>query len=207
MSLAHGGALIEPRFRPPRISKPEIVLLCDVSGSMAAFARFTMQFTYAMGTQFSRVRTFAFIDEVDEVTHLLAAGSGFDGTMTTIGDTATVVGRDGHSDYGAVLRAFQDRYPDAVTARSTLIVAGDARTNFRDAGDEVFSEVADRARATFWLNPEASRFWDTGDSEMSRYRPACDVVYEVRTLRQLEQFVADVAIPDPAGISSERVLN
>lgn len=207
MSLAHGGALIEPRFRPPRISKPEIVLLCDVSGSMAAFARFTMQFTYAMGNQFSRVRTFAFIDEIDEVTHLLAAGSGFDGTMTTIGDTATVVGRDGHSDYGAVLRAFRDRYPDAVTARSTLIVAGDARTNFREAGDEVFSEVADRARATFWLNPEARRFWDTGDSEMSRYRPACDVVYEVRTLRQLELFVADVAIPNPAGVSSGRVLN
>ena len=206
-SLAHGGALIEPQFRPPRMSKPEIVLLCDVSGSMAAFARFTMQFTYAMGNQFSRVRTFAFIDEIDEVTGFLTSGSGFGDSMRKLLQEAKVVGHSGHSDYGTVLRAFRERHHDAITPRSTLIVAGDARNNYRDIGADDFFNMADGARAVFWLNPEARRFWDTGDSLMSKYGPACDAVYEVRTLRQLEAFVADIALQRNRRIPSSRVLN
>jgi uncharacterized protein with von Willebrand factor type A (vWA) domain len=196
-SLAHGGALIEPQFRPPRRSKPEIVLLCDVSGSMATFARFTMQFTYAVGNQFSRVRSFAFIDEVDEVTGYFGPGTDFVDSMNRLSQEARIVGHDGHSDYGVVLRSFADKYGDSVTSQTTLIVTGDARNNYRDAEQPIFNELASRARSVVWLNPEARRFWDTGDSVMSHYTPACDAVYEVRTLRQLEDFVAAVALPVP----------
>ncbi len=194
-SLAHGGALIDPHFRPPRRSKPEIVLLCDVSGSMATFARFTMQFTYAVGHQFSKVRSFAFIDEVDEVTGYFGPGTDFIDSMDRMSREARIVGSDGHSDYGAVLRSFSARYSDSITAQSTLIVTGDARNNYRDVEREIMSQLAARARSVLWLNPEASRFWDTGDSVMSRYAGLCDSVYEVRTLRQLEEFVAAVALP------------
>jgi uncharacterized protein with von Willebrand factor type A (vWA) domain len=196
-SLAHGGALIEPQFRPPRRSKPEIVLLCDVSGSMATFARFTMQFTYAVGNQFSRVRSFAFIDEVDEVTGYFGPGTDFVDSMNRLSQEARIVGHDGHSDYGVVLRSFADKYGDSVTSQTTLIVTGDARNNYRDAEQPIFNELASRARSVVWLNPEARRFWDTGDSVMSHYTPGCDAVYEVRTLRQLEDFVAAVALPVP----------
>lgn len=194
-SLAHGGALIEPQFRPPRRSKPEIVLLCDVSGSMATFARFTMQFTYAVGNQFSRVRSFAFIDEVDEVTGYFGPGTDFADSMSRLSQEARIVGHDGHSDYGVVLRSFADKYGDSITSQSTLIVTGDARNNYRDAEEALFQELAATARSVVWLNPEALRFWDTGDSVMSQYADACDDVYEVRTLRQLENFVAAVALP------------
>jgi uncharacterized protein with von Willebrand factor type A (vWA) domain len=194
-SLSHGGALIEPQFRPPRRSKPEIVLLCDVSGSMATFARFTMQLTYAIGNQFSRVRSFAFVDAIDEVTGLFRPGSDFVESMVRLSQEARVVGHDGHSDYGVVLREFANRYGDVVTSQTTLIVTGDARNNYRDAEDRVFADLANQARTMFWLNPEARRFWDTGDSVMSRYEPACDAVFEVRTLRQLERFVEVVALP------------
>ncbi|MCP4307391.1 MAG: VWA domain-containing protein [bacterium] len=196
-SLAHGGVLIEPQFRPPRRSKPEIVLLCDVSGSMATFARFTMQFTYAVGSQFSRVRSFAFIDEVDEVTGYFGPGTDFVDSMDRLSQEARIVGHDGHSDYGVVLRSFAGKYEDAVTSQSTLIVTGDARNNYRDAENALFHELAATARSMVWLNPEARRFWDTGDSVMSQYAAACDDVYEVRTLRQLEEFVAAVALPVP----------
>lgn len=194
-SLAHGGALIDPRFRPPRRSKPDIVLLCDVSGSMALFARFTMQLTYAIGNQFSRVRSFAFVDAVDEVTGFFGPGVDFAASMSNMSQHASVVGHDGHSDYGAVLRGFEDRYLEAITPQTTLIVTGDARNNFRDAEETTFAGIARRARSVVWLNPEARRYWDTGDSIMSRYRWSCDSVNEVRTLRQLEAFVEEVALP------------
>ena len=193
-SLAHGGALIDPRWKPRRITKPELVMLCDVSGSMATFARFTMQLTYAIGHQFSNVRSFAFVDGIDEVTRFFAPGVDFDEAMRDVAADAEVIRHDGHSDYGAALHHFAEHFGDAVTARSTVIVTGDARNNYRDAGVDVLAAIAERARAVHWLNPESPRYWDTGDSIMSTFSPLCDGVHEVRTLRQLERFVERIAL-------------
>jgi uncharacterized protein with von Willebrand factor type A (vWA) domain len=197
-SLAHGGALIEPKFKPPRISKPEVVLLCDVSGSMATFARFTMQLTFAIGNSFSRVRSFAFIDGLDEVTAYFGPGTDFHDALLRMGAEADLVWRDGHSDYGNALTVFRDEYLDAVTPRSTVIITGDARNNYRPTATNVLAEIASRARALFWLNPEGRRYWNTGDSVMASYAEVCDGVYEVQTLRQLESFVESVVLPSPA---------
>jgi hypothetical protein len=193
-SLEHGGALVAPKFKPPRVSKPELILLCDVSGSMATFARFTLQLTYAISHHFSRVRSFAFVDGIDEVTRYFGPGVDFADAVVDMSAGATLVWRDGHSDYGAALDSFLDRYGDVVTARSTVIITGDARSNYRDARPELAEELARRARALFWLNPESHRYWDTGDSVMSLYGPHCADVVEVRTLRQLERFVERVAL-------------
>jgi uncharacterized protein with von Willebrand factor type A (vWA) domain len=201
-SLSHGGALLYPRFTAPHRSKPELVLLCDVSGSMATFARFTMHLTYAVGTQFSRVRTFAFIDGLDEVTDYLSPAHDFLEAMGRMSAEAQLVWQDGHSDYGSSLAMLAARYPDAVTERSTVVIAGDARNNYRDPRVSLFSEMFRPARAVFWMNPEARRYWNTGDSDLQAYEPHCDAVFEVRTLRQLEAFVEAVAIP--VGVRSTR---
>jgi len=52
-SLSYGGVPAEPKFRYPRPSKPEIIVVADISGSVAAFARFTLHFVYAISSQFS----------------------------------------------------------------------------------------------------------------------------------------------------------
>ena len=194
-SLEYGGALVDPRFKPPRRSKPELVLLCDVSGSMATFARFTMQLTYAIQSEFSKVRAFAFIDGLDEVTQYFGTGADFHEAMTRMSGEADLVRRDGHSDYGRSLAEFWERHAEAVTARSTVIITGDARNNYRDSGAHVLDAVGEQARALFWLNPEAERYWDTGDSIMSTYAGSCDSVDQVRTLRELEVFVERIAMP------------
>ena len=193
-SLAHGGVLLDPQWRPRRITKPELVLLCDVSGSMATFARFTMQLTYAIGHQFSNVRAFAFIDGLDDVTRFFGPGTDFNDAMAAMSSEAKLVRRDGHSDYGSAFEIFRAEFFDAVTPKSTVIVTGDARNNYRDSGDAVLRRVAHEARSLHWLNPEAKRYWDTGDSIMSTYAPLCDAVHEVRTMRQLEHFVERVAL-------------
>jgi uncharacterized protein with von Willebrand factor type A (vWA) domain len=161
---------------------------------MATFARFTMQLTYAIGHQFSNVRAFAFVDGIDEVTPFLGPSIDFAEALSRIALEADVVQNDGHSDYGAALGRFESRYADAVTERSTVIVAGDARNNYRDSGIDVVAAISSKARALHWLNPESRRYWDTGDSIMSTYAGWCDGVHEVRTLRQLEAFVEEVAI-------------
>ncbi|NNC92860.1 MAG: VWA domain-containing protein [Acidimicrobiia bacterium] len=193
-SLSTGGLLADPQFKAPRVAKPDIVLLCDISGSVATFAHFTMQLMYAMSSQFSRVRAFAFIDGIDEVTGFFAPGVDFHDSIGRISREASVVHFDGHSDYGNVLEQFTDHYPDAITPRTSVIITGDGRNNYRPARAELLASIARTARAVYWLNPEQTRFWDTGDSVMGEYAGSCDGLFEVRTLRQLEAFVEELAI-------------
>ncbi len=192
-SLATGGIPLDPRFRFHRRFRPQIFLLCDVSGSMATFARFTLQFTYAMSARFSGLRAFAFVDGVDEITHLLTPGLRFGAVAERIFAEAQVVELDGHSDYGSALSRFSDRYGREVTARSTVIIAGDARNNYRDFGGDDLAALADTAEAIYWLNPEPRAYWNTGDSLMNRMGARCAEVFEVRNLRQLERFVEQLA--------------
>ncbi|MGA7271097.1 MAG: VWA domain-containing protein [Acidimicrobiia bacterium] len=194
-SLATGGVPMEPVFRAPHPHRPEVFLLCDISGSMATFARFTLQFTYAMSTQFSKLRSFAFIDRVDEVTEFFGPGTDFPDALARIASEAHVVLHDGHSDYGTALTGFVDLFGSEVTPRSTVIITGDARNNYRQPHHEMLAEIAHRARAVYWLNPEPRSYWDTGDSVMGVYSRWCDGVHEVRTLRQLESFVEQISLP------------
>ena len=194
-SLGHGGVLLEPQFRKPRVSKPEIVVLCDLSGSMATFARFTMQLTYAIASELSKVRVFGFVDALDEVTEYFGTGTDFAEGLIRMGSEADVVRSDGHSDYGRSFQDMWEKYADAITARTSVIITGDARNNYRNSGVEYLDRIVERSRATFWLNPEPERYWDTGDSIMSLYGQRCDVVDQVRTLRQLEGFVEKATLP------------
>lgn len=196
-SLAAGGVPIEPVFKAPRIAKPEIFLLCDISGSMATFARFTLQFVYAMNSHFSKLRSFAFIDSIDEVTDYFSVGVDFPSALHRVTTEAEVVWMDGHSDYGRSLDQFWKRYGGSLTPRSTVIVTGDARNNYRTAHADVLGAIQSAARGVYWLNPEPRSYWDTGDSVMSSYSRSCDAVREVRNLRQLEAFVEEIALPRP----------
>lgn len=189
-SLSTGGALVEPRFRRPVAGKPEIVLLCDISGSMRAFARFTLELTYGLATQFQRVRTFVFVDALDEVTSMLQGAGSFPAALARVEAEADVVHADGQSWYGHSFQQFWQRAGRDIAPRTTVLVVGDARGNFRSSGAEYLQRIADRARKVYWLNPEPRAHWDSGDSVMSQFAPACDEVVEVRNLAQLESFVA-----------------
>ncbi|MCI0544957.1 MAG: VWA domain-containing protein, partial [Actinobacteria bacterium] len=198
-SLATGGVPADPQFRHPRPHRPEVWLLCDVSGSMATFSRFTLQFTHAMSTHFSKLRSFAFVDTIDEVTDFFGPGIDFGSAVARITTEAEVVWLDGHSDYGNSLETFLSRYGRQITPRTTLIVTGDARNNYRPPRDGVLADIAKAARAVIWLNPEPHAYWDTGDSTMSHYARHCTSVHEVRTLRQLERFVEELTLPTARG--------
>jgi len=188
-SLSTGGVPLDIRFRPPRPSKPEIVVIADMSGSVASFARFTLLLMHALSSEFAKVRTFVFVDGVDEVTHLFDEERDPTVAADRIANEAAMIAADGHSDYGRVFRAFADRYADAVHPRSTLLILGDARSNYHPPEPEVFAATARRARRVYWLNPEPQAYWRSGDSVLDAYAEACDEVRECRTLRQLEQFV------------------
>jgi uncharacterized protein len=192
-SLSSGGVPIDLRFKPPRPAKPEIVVVADVSGSVASFARFTLHLVHAISSQFSKVRSFVFVDGLDEVTRLFEGADDPAVAVARINAEADVIAFDGHSDYGRALASFHERYADAITRRSTVLILGDARNNYHQAHPELLADLRYRAKAVYWLNPEPAGYWNSGDSIISQYAPYCDRVIECRTLRQLEAFVGELA--------------
>jgi uncharacterized protein with von Willebrand factor type A (vWA) domain len=191
-SLSYGGVPAEPKFKHPRPSRPEIMVVADISGSVASFARFTLQFVYAMAGQFSKVRSWVFIDGIDEVTRFFQEADELGEAVQRVNTEADVVWVDGHSDYGHAFEVFRDRHLQEVTPKTSIILLGDARNNYHAAQAYVLKELRGRARRLYWLNPEPRGYWDTGDSIVSEYGVHCDGVYECRNLRQLQRFVTAV---------------
>jgi uncharacterized protein with von Willebrand factor type A (vWA) domain len=187
-SLSTGGVPVVTHHRPPRPHKPELVVLCDVSGSVSAFAKFTLMLAYALREQFSKVRMFAFVDTTDEVTAMFAGGD-FGASVQRMTEEAQVVWFDGHSDYGHAFEVFAERWPDAVGPRTSLLVLGDARNNYRATGAETLRMLSRRARHTYWLNPEPRAYWCSGDSAVDAYEPVVDEMVECRTAAHLSEFV------------------
>ncbi|MEI8051085.1 MAG: VWA domain-containing protein [Actinomycetes bacterium] len=192
-SLSTGGVPIDPRYRHPRPAKPEIVVIADISGSVASFARFTLHLVYAISSQFSKVRAFVFVDGIDEVTRLFEHAEDPGAAVHRINTEADVIWVDGHSDYGHAFGAFHERWGDEINSRTSVLILGDARNNYHASEAWVVADLQAKARHVYWLNPEPSSYWGSGDSIVGEYAKYCDRVVEVRTLRQLEKFVGELA--------------
>jgi len=188
-SLSYGGALAEPLFKAKHRSKPELWVLADISGSVAAFARFTLQLVYALSSVFSRTRAWAFIDGIDEVTGRLKDASDMGEAVRAINTQADVIWAEGHSDYGHAFSDFASRWGRELGPRTTLLVLGDARNNYHAVNAWALAEVARKCRDVWWLNPEPHAYWDTGDSVLAQYGAHCSGVHECRNLRQLRRFI------------------
>jgi uncharacterized protein len=192
-SLSYGGVPAEPKFKYPRPAKPELMVIADISGSVAAFARFTLMLVYAIQGQFSKVRSFVFIDGLDEVTEYFRQTEDITEAIHRVNTEADVVWVDGHSDYGHALEVFWEKYGRDVGPKSTVLLLGDARNNYHASQSWVVKEIRQKARHVYWLNPEPKSYWNTGDSIVGDYGAHTDGVYECRNLRQLESFVEKLA--------------
>jgi len=188
-SLASGGVPLDPAFRKRVPHRPELVVLCDISSSVARFSQFALMLAHALSSQFSKVRSFVFVDDLVEVSRWLAEGD-LTRSMQKLTAQATLLTRDSRSDYGEVLRRFSAQFPDAVGPKSTLLILGDARNNYRARNETALAELKRRAHRVYWLNPEPRSDWDTGDSVAAAYAQHTALMVEVRNLRQLQSFIA-----------------
>jgi len=192
-AMATGGVPMRPAYRKRPPSRVDLVLLCDMSSSVAGFSRFTILLMQALAGQFRRVRIFGFVNVVDELTDVIADAPPGAEISGTFDDTSRMTKWHNNSDYGAALEDFVDNHLDAVGHRSIVMILGDARTNNTDPGLDALHAINERARSVFFLNPEPARQWSSGDSVAHRYAEVVDM-HECRNLAQLRHFVARVLI-------------
>jgi len=190
-SMGTGGVPVKPVLRRKRPTKPDLIVLCDVSGSTAQFAPFTLTLLHAVHQEFRRVRSFVFIDGIVEITDILANSPGILDPRQLLGGRGLIV-NDGRSDYQRVLRTFLETWGDAVTAKTTMIIAGDTRSHRRHSASPELAELSHRARRLYWLNPEQHQEWNTLDSCADEYANHCTEFFEVSTIRQLINAVTQI---------------
>ncbi len=185
-----GGVPIFPAYRHRVVSRPELVVLCDVSRSVAAFSQFLLQLVYSMQGRFRAVRSFIFVDGITEVTDQLRRQDIRSALEEIFGGDEFWL--PGASDYGSVFYAFTREYLLELTDRTTLLILGDARNNWHPDEKDSLRKIAGRVRRVIWLNPKPRQTWDTEDSIMGSYAPYCAQVFECRNLAQLEAVAGEI---------------
>jgi hypothetical protein len=186
-NMGWGGVPFITVWKQKRIEKPRVMVLCDVSGSVAPMAQFLLMFLYALNEALRDIRSFAFAGSLIEVSDILET----EPIETAIARIMQAIGF-GSSNYGNSLVDFEDGWMHLVSSKTTVIILGDARGNRTDPRSDIVQRLSQRAKRIIWLNPEFRSAWGTGDSDMFRYAPYCNVVTVCNTLRHLERVVTDL---------------
>jgi hypothetical protein len=192
-NMARGGIPFEVIFKTRRKDRPKLVIMCDVSSSVANVSRFMLQFMYSLQEAFTKIRCYVFVAELGEVTDVFkdadvssAVERALDG-----GDVINVYTR---SNFGFAFHEFWKNHLSSIDNKTTVIILGDARNNYNDARAWCVRDIQNKAKNLVWLNPESPSAWGFGDSVMDRYMPYCDVVEECRNLRQLSKVVDQIVL-------------
>ena len=181
-NMSNDGLLFNLHWKRTKVERPRLVVMCDVSGSVAAVSRFFLMFLYSLDEVMPRTRSFVFSNRAGEISDKMAAGD--------MDEVMTQALRDyggGSTDYGMAMEDLAQAMLDEMDHRTTLLVLGDARSNFGDPGHLILKEMATRARRVIWLNPEPEASWNTGDSEMRRLGAYCSHVQVCNSVRDVER--------------------
>jgi uncharacterized protein with von Willebrand factor type A (vWA) domain len=182
-SMAHDGVLFKTHWRSRKRDKAQLLALCDVSGSVAAYASFLLMFLYSLQDVLPRTRSFAFSSHLGEISNLFQE----EPLERAIELANWRFG--GATDYGSSLRDFASLALADINRNTSVIILGDARNNRGDPELEIMQSIYQRSKQVIWLNPESRRAWGTGDSEMLRYQSACHYCAPCSNLQQLERVV------------------
>ncbi len=174
-------------WRQKRRDRPKIVVICDVSGSVAQYVRFLLLLLWSMKDEVPDIHAFAFSHRLGAVDETLE-NRDFETAMAQILREYGM----GSTSYGQAWSDMKVSHESVIDRRTTIMVLGDARSNYGDPRIDLFREFAGRAKRVIWLNPEGPALWGTGDSVLLRYRPFCAQVSHVATLKDLERAVDEV---------------
>ena len=186
-NMSYDGKVFDLHWKSVKVDRPKVFAICDVSGSVANYARFMLMFLYSLEEVMPKVRSFAFSSDLAEVTDLFDRNKIEDAIAKTLRDYG-----GGSTDYGQALVDFKRKCLDDIDNRTTIIILGDARNNYGDAKQHILQEIYQRAKRVIWLNPESRNTWNVGDAEMRKYTPYLHQAEECNSLIHLERTVSNL---------------
>ena len=186
-NVAYDGNLFELSWRRTKVERPKLLVLCDVSGSVAAVSQFFLMFLYSLDEVMPKTRSFVFSNRAGEISDMMREGD-----MDQVMEKALREFGGGSTDYGMSMMDFAQATLDTIDHRTTVMILGDARSNYGDPGHLVLKEMHERARRVIWLNPEGESSWGTGDSEMKRLGAYCTHTQVCNSVKHVERVLDDL---------------
>jgi len=183
----YDGLLFKTLWKRKKVDRPKVITLCDVSGSVANYARFFLMFLYSLTEVLPNIRSFAFSNNAGEVTDLFDTKD----IETASAETLLLHG-GGSTDYGNSISDLEGFIENDIDRKTTIIILGDGRSNYSDPRTDIMKVLHEKSKRIIFLNPEPKSLWGTGDSEMNRYVPYCHKAKSCSSLVDLEKVVDDL---------------
>ena len=190
-NMRYDGVPFQPVTTSRKEDKPKLVVLADASMSVRNSARFTFHLVHGLQRLFPRVRTYAFVDALADVSAPFETHGLEDALGLVFGNDLLDV--DASSDYGAVFESFAADHLSTLTRRTTLLVLGDGRNGGKDPGFEHLEQMRRQCRRLVWLSPEPRYSWALGACDLPLYSRLCDRVEVVRDVQGLDSTVRALA--------------
>lgn len=152
--LETGGSFYRLAYRKKRAKRKQLVVLCDVSGSMIQFSEFVLRFIQALNQASGASRVFLFSEELYEADafHLQ--------NMDLFRDYVRRSGVYGRgTDLGAALKKINDMRPPVLSPATMLLIISDTKTVNQPLAVQELLRARSHAGKVFWLNPIPERKW------------------------------------------------
>jgi len=156
-SVKYGGIPLKLCYRSKRVQKPRLLLICDVSASMAMYARLVVQFLYGLTGVVRDIETFIFAEDLERVTPQLRRNQGFAGTMSAIMAKSEQWGKT--TNLAKSLRTFMEHYEHLLTKNTYVIIASDTKTQQPENTARQLVEIKRHVRDVLWLNTLPCNQW------------------------------------------------
>ena len=202
-SLRRGGEISRLELKPPRMRWPNLVVLCDISGSMSQYSRMVLHFLHAVanrkGAGWARVHAFTFGTRLTNITRHLATRD-VDQALAAAG--AEAQDWEGGTRIGATLHAFNRDWSRRVLGQGAVVLL---ITDGLDRDEpELLAREMERlhlsARRLIWLNPLLR--WDGFAPKARGIRamlPHVDAFRAGHSIATLEELAAAISRPGDGG--------
>jgi uncharacterized protein with von Willebrand factor type A (vWA) domain len=182
-NMRYGGTLFILRHRSRRRQRPQLLLFCDVSGSMTRYASFVLQFIYGLHSVVGGIESFVFAENLARITSHFRSGEEFSAVMQEMVNRSGEWGRG--TNLAEALRVLRQDYAHVLTADAYMIIVSDTKTlALFEAGREL-AQLKRKVKDIVWLNTLPLQDWERTQS-VGTFRKIVRM-YPCNTISDLEK--------------------
>jgi len=156
-NMRYGGTIFKLKHKPRRRSRQQILLICDVSGSMKRYSTFVIHFLHGLREVVRELSCFIFSDRLENLSGELRDRQDLNHLLDRVIRRSETWG--GGTNLGVSLNQLLSKYPDLLNQRTSVIVVSDTRTISLNQATGELDKLKDRVKRVIWLNPLPKEQW------------------------------------------------
>jgi len=191
-NIGLGGAMVKLHYKSKKVTKPQLILLCDVSGSMSKYTKFILQFSLGLARAINSMETFLFAERLERTTPWFQKGVSFEEIMSMLGEGRQVWGQG--TDLSQSLQQLENEHRFLLKNNTILIIVSDTKTVAALKAAGKLSSIQKRVKQILWLNTLPQVTWDKHPS-VAAFQPYCKM-FECNTIMDLERIISRQLLSD-----------